>query len=86
MAEQKIQFCLGKYHKVQSYIYMYFPPHPIHSPNTETPTAQPQLVFIGIKVFDNSRDTIENIPVDDQEVPDPRDSSISKTKDSFGPF
>jgi len=39
-----------------------------------------------VKVFDNSRDTIENIPVDDQEVPDPRDSSISKTKDSFGPF
>ena len=34
-----------------------------------------------IEIFDNSRDTFVNIPVDeDQDVPEPRDSSISINK------
>ena len=38
------------------------------------------------KVYVNSRDIIENIPVDDQEVPEPRDSSISMNLTSLAPY
>ena len=41
LAESKNRFYSGNYHKVQSYIYMYFPP--LHSPNHQAPTAQPSL-------------------------------------------
>ena len=39
------------------------------------------LMLIKLLIVKNSRDNIANIPVDeDQPVPDPRDSSISKIK------
>ena len=46
MAEQKIQFCLGKYHKVQSYRYMYPPPPPNPSiPPTPKPLQLSPSLF-----------------------------------------
>ena len=50
-------------------------------------TLRERVAKESFEIFVNSRDTIVNNPVDeDQAVPDPQDSSLSKILTSLAPF